>query len=201
MLIAHVMPIMPMDKLYIHIKVSIIALDMSFALELDVMGRIHYSISLNYKYGRGGRVLFRKLPGFERRRMVHCCCVPGCTDQSDSERHLSYFGLLLKNKSLLKQWKHRIGRNNLPTNGYTRICSAHFVRAAGRRLRSDEVPSVNLPVLATSVTKLTPRRPPRERVYATLHNDVENSGDDGPSSRKDVATQVDYTGAAPLSSM
>ena len=75
------------------------------------------------------------------------------------------------------------------------ICSAHFVRAAGRRLRSDEVPSVNLPVLATSVTRLTPRRP-RERVYATPHNDVEDSGDDGPSSRKDVATQVDDAGAA-----
>ena len=32
--------------------------------------------------------------------MVRCCCVPGCSNRSDIERHPSFFTLPLKNKSL-----------------------------------------------------------------------------------------------------
>ena len=103
--------------------------------------------------------------------MVHCCCVPRCSHRSDREHHLSYFGLPLKIKSILKQWVHRIGRKNLPINYYTRVCSSHFVQAAGRRLQPDEVPSLNLLVL-TSVARSTPRRPPKERAFQSMCHDV-----------------------------
>ena len=46
-----------------------------------------------------------------RTEMVHVCCVPGCSNRSDREHHLSFFGLPLKKKKpVLKQWIHRIGR-------------------------------------------------------------------------------------------
>ena len=73
----------------------------------------------------------------------------------------------------------------------TRVCSTH---AAGRRLRPDEVPSVNLPVFTTSDTRWTPRRPLRERICATPHNDEDNRCDDCPS-RRDEATQVGHSDA------
>ena len=53
--------------------------------------------------------------------------------------------------------QHR--QKNLPINTSTRICSAHFVKSKGRMLRSDEVPTLNLPILATRVSKPPPRRP------------------------------------------
>ena len=67
----------------------------------------------------------------------------------------------MKNKTLLKQWIHRIGRANLPLNTSTRICSRHFVRSEGRKLYQDEVASENLPVLSTKVTPNTKRKSPR----------------------------------------
>ena len=78
--------------------------------------------------------------------------MPFCSSRSDRERNLSYFSLALKNKKLLKQWIHVIGRSNLPLNGSTRVCSRHFTRAEGRKLYEDEVPSLNLPVLPTKVS-------------------------------------------------
>ena len=79
--------------------------------------------------------------------MVHFCCVPGCSNRSDRERQLSYYGLPLKNKKLLKEWIHKIGRKNLPLNSSTRICSEHFLNASGRLLRKSEAPSQNLPLV------------------------------------------------------
>uniref|UniRef100_A0A1X7V1H4 THAP-type domain-containing protein n=1 Tax=Amphimedon queenslandica TaxID=400682 RepID=A0A1X7V1H4_AMPQE len=69
--------------------------------------------------------------------MVHDCCVPGCSNNSTREAHLSFFSLPLKRKSLLKQWVHAIGRKNLQLNKHTRICSEHFIQANGRLLRKD----------------------------------------------------------------
>ena len=122
--------------------------------------------------------------------MVHCCCVPRCSHRSDREHHLSYFGLPLKNKSILKQWVHRIGRKNLPINSYTRVCSSHFVQAAGRRLRPDEVPSLNLPVL-TSVAKSTPRRPPKERAFQGMSTRVDSEAEDSCTYTRNAFTQVE----------
>ena len=45
-------------------------------------------------------------------RMVRFC-VPGCSNRSDKESHLSYFGLPLKDKKLLKQWVHVIRHEHL----------------------------------------------------------------------------------------
>ena len=103
--------------------------------------------------------------------MVHVCCVPGCSSRSDRERSLSYFGLPLSNKSLLKQWIHAVGRANLPINSSTRICSRHFLKAEGRRLYCGEVPSRELPILPTSVTPTKPRKPPKERLLLEPRGD------------------------------
>lgn len=121
--------------------------------------------------------------------MVHCCSVPGCSHRSDREQSLSFFGLPLKNKILLKQWIHRIGRKNLRINPNTRVCSVHFVRAAGRRLRPDEVPSLNLPVLATSAARPTTRRPPKERCQPYRDVQEEECGGNDLSTT-DVSTQT-----------
>ena len=102
-------------------------------------------------------------------KMVHVCCVPCCSSRSNRERNLSYFGLPLQDKKLLKQWIHRIGRANLPLNRSTRICSRHFIKAEGRKLCQDEVPSENLPVLSTRVTPSTRRKPPKERTLETIN--------------------------------
>ena len=92
--------------------------------------------------------------------MVHVCCVPGCSTRSDREKHISYFGLPLRKKSLLKQWIHRIGRANLPINRSTKVCSLHFKNAAGRKLHPDEAPSEKLP---KPVAPGSSRPPPRVR--------------------------------------
>ena len=91
--------------------------------------------------------------------------------------------------SHLKQWVHRIGRKNLPINSYTRVCSSHFVQAAGRRLRPDEVPSLNLPVL-TSVARSTPRRP-KERAFQSMSPRVDSEAEDSCTSTRDAFTQVE----------
>ena len=52
----------------------------------------------------------------------------------------------------------------------TRVCSNHFVNAAGRQLKKDEVPSENLPrVNSAHIGK--PRKVPKKR-YATNSKDV-----------------------------
>ena len=48
----------------------------------------------------------------------------------------------------------------MPVNGNTGVCSKHFHQASGRMLRCDEVPSVGLPTLSTSLTPLKVRKPP-----------------------------------------
>ena len=71
--------------------------------------------------------------------MVHFCCVPGCLQNN----HIFPFSLFpLKQKSVLKQWIHAIGRKNVH---YTRVCSEHFLNARNRLLRADEVPSLRIP--------------------------------------------------------
>ena len=96
--------------------------------------------------------------------MTHCCCVPGCSNRSDRETELSYFKLPLKRKAILKQWIHVIRRTNLPINGSTRVCSIHFVNAAGHLLRPDEVPSLHLPERSTG-SKTATWKPPKDRSY------------------------------------
>ncbi len=93
--------------------------------------------------------------------MVHVCAVPGCSNRSDRETQLSYYHLPLKNKRLLKVWIHKIGRKNLPLNDNSHICSAHFHNCAGRCLRTDEYPSVNLPNITTALRQ---RKSPLERI-------------------------------------
>ena len=90
--------------------------------------------------------------------MVHFCAVPGCSNRSDRENQLSYYRLPLKNKAVLKQWIHNIGRANLTLKDHTRVCSEHFANARGRMLRLDEVPTLKLPVLFTKVSSVPPRR-------------------------------------------
>ena len=92
--------------------------------------------------------------------MVHFCCVPGYSSNSLRETHVSFFTLPLKRKQLLKQWVHAIGRKNLPVNSHTRVCSDHFVKANGRLLRLDEVPSLGL---LGSVGPKISRKPPKDR--------------------------------------
>jgi len=86
-----------------------------------------------------------------------------CANQSNCEVNLSYYGLSLLNKRLLKQWVHKIGCSNLPLNQNTKVCSCHFVNAKGRKLRKNEAPSENLPVLSISETPTVRRKPPREQ--------------------------------------
>ena len=82
--------------------------------------------------------------------MVYFCTVPGCSNCSNRNTSVSFYALPLKNKKLLKIWIHKIGKSNLPINKSTRICSDHFVNAAGRRLRLDEYPLINIPILSTT---------------------------------------------------
>ena len=96
--------------------------------------------------------------------MTHSCCVPGCSNRSDRETGLSYFKLPLNRKAILKQWIHVIRRTNLPINGSTRVCSIHFVNAAGNLLRPDEVPSLHLPVRSTG-DKTATQKPPKDRPF------------------------------------
>ena len=90
--------------------------------------------------------------------MVHFCTVPRCSNRSDRETQLS-FHRVPRNKKVLKQWVHNIGRAQLAINDSTRVCSEHFVDSRGRKLRPDEVPTLNLPLLTTNVSQPAPRRP------------------------------------------
>ena len=77
--------------------------------------------------------------------MVHVCVIPGCSNCSDRETHLSYFHLPVKNKRLLKMWIHHIQRKNLPLNGNLCVCSDHFVNTSKRLLHVDGYPTVKIP--------------------------------------------------------
>ena len=123
--------------------------------------------------------------------MMHFCCVPGCSNRSSRERYLLYFAVPLKNKKLLRNWIHKIGRKKLPINASTRVCSDHFVNATGRRLRPDEYPSLKLPVLSTTVST-TQRKPPKER-YSTNLNVINNSDEVEELTRDvSVSTEPDW---------
>ena len=103
--------------------------------------------------------------------MVHVCVVPGCSNRSDRETHLSFHCLPLKNKKLLKVWIHKIGRKNLLNNN-SRVCSTHFSNAVNRVLRPDEVPTINLPNVTTPVRK---RKSPVKRLFIDSGVENENS--------------------------
>ena len=90
--------------------------------------------------------------------MVNFCAVPGCSNRSDPDVNVSYHRLPVNKPSLLKQWIHKIGRENLPILDSTRVCSDHFVNSKGRKLRPDEYPTLNLPSLPTQVSVPPPRR-------------------------------------------
>ena len=90
--------------------------------------------------------------------MVHFCTMPGCSNRSDWETHLSYHRLPLKRKKILKEWIHNVGRANLLLNESTRVCSEHFVKSTGRMLRPDEVPSQKLPILRSGISSQLPCR-------------------------------------------
>ena len=109
--------------------------------------------------------------------MVNTCVVPGCGSRSDRDHHLSFHLLPLKNKSLLKQWLHQIGRNNIPLNNNSRVCSKHFKQSHKRLLRCDEYPTENLPQLATQISTPTPRRPLVRRQFF-IDKRTEDDGDD-----------------------
>ena len=109
--------------------------------------------------------------------MVNTCVVPGCGSRSDRDHHLSFHLLPLKNKSLLKQWLHQIGRKNVPLNNNSRVCSKHFKQSHKCLLRCDEYPTENLPQLATRISTPTPRRPlVRRQLF--IDKRTEDDGDD-----------------------
>ena len=99
--------------------------------------------------------------------------MPGRSSNSFRETHLSFFTLPLKQKQLLKQWVHAISRKNLPVNSHTRVCSDHFVKANGRLLRLDEVPSLGLP---GSVGHKISRKPPKNRSLVPSKQTLKHTG-------------------------
>ena len=78
---------------------------------------------------------------------------------------------------------HKIGRKSLPINGSTRVCSDHFVNAAGRLLQPDEYPMVNLLVLHISTSQAKPRKPPVVRAVQPV-NTSPNTSDEEESSEE-----------------
>ena len=101
------------------------------------------------------------------------CCVPGCSKRSERDKDVSFHRLPLRNKKLLKVWVHKIGRKNLSVNTSTRVCSRHFIGSKGRKLRPDEYPTLNLPILSTQATQPQKRKSPKKRVVC-LTNDAQN---------------------------
>ena len=124
--------------------------------------------------------------------MVHFYAVPGCSNHSDRDSQVSYHCLPLRNKPLLKQWIHKIGRRNLPLNESTCVCSDHFINSRGRMLRLDEVPSLKLPVLPTQIVPLQPRR---QLLRSTLPEPSDKELSVSNVSNGDAATNTDLTGA------
>ena len=122
--------------------------------------------------------------------MVHVCVVPGCSNRSDRETHLSFHCLPLKNKKLLKVWIHKIGRKNLLNNN-SRVCSTHFSNAVNRVLRPDEVPTINLPNVTTPVRK---RKSPVKRLF--VDSGVENENISSDSECEEATTPTNSVHAA-----
>ena len=110
--------------------------------------------------------------------MGRFCCVPGCSKRSERDKDVSFHRLPLHNKKLLKIWIHKIGRKNLSVNNSTRICSRHFVGSKGRKLRPDEYPTLNLPILPTQVTQPQSRKSPKKRVVCFPTDDARNDVSD-----------------------
>ena len=135
---------------------------------------IHQAIGVSYFLEKTPRLLFtssrewhvciygdrviRVFGLVDKNRMPQFCCVPGCSNCTNREKHLSYHCLPLKRKAILKAWTHKIGRKYIPLNDKMRVWSEHFLNSRGRQLRRDEVPSLNLPLLSTRVTEPTPQR-------------------------------------------
>ena len=154
---------------------------------------IHLSNCVIRTYGLEGMRDNWKIVYIEQAwRMIHFCAVLGCSNRSDRDSQVSYHCLPLRNKPLLKQWIHKIGRRNLLLNESTCVCSDHFVKSWGRMLRLDEVPSLKLPVLPT---QFVPSQPRKQILRSTL---PEPSADKELSvsnvSYDDAATKTDLTG-------
>ena len=66
---------------------------------------------------------------------------------------------------------HKIGRKNLSVNNSTHVCSRHFVGSKGRKLRPDEYPTLNLPILPVEVAQPRRRKSPKKRVDRFAAND------------------------------
>ena len=130
--------------------------------------------------------------------MVHVCVVPGCSNRSDRETHLSYHCLPLKNRKLLKIWEHKIGRKNLPKTVHSRVCSEHFIKSKGRILMRDEVPTLKLPKLATAVLPPSKRKSPRKRPHrlegASGSPTCKQSGESDAHATVDSDMNTDLTG-------
>lgn len=130
--------------------------------------------------------------------MVHVCVVPGCSNRSDRETHLSYHCLPLKNRKLLKIWEHKIGRKNLPKTVHSRVCSEHFIKSKGRILMRDEVPTLKLPKLATAVLPPSKRKSPRKHPHrlegASGSPTCKQSGESDAHATVDSDMNTDLTG-------
>ena len=103
--------------------------------------------------------------------MGQFCCIPGCSKRSERDKDVSFHRLPLYDKKLLKVWVHKIGRKNLSVNNSTRVCSRHFVGSKGHKLRPDEYPTLNLPILPMQVAQPRKRKSPKKRVDRFAAND------------------------------
>lgn len=83
--------------------------------------------------------------------MPHFCCAGECENSSDKRPDISFHGLPLDNKALLKTWiaKMRRNPNYFNVNKHVKICSKHFSPedfinpdAKKRRLKRNAVPSI-----------------------------------------------------------
>ena len=90
---------------------------------------------------------------------------------------------------MLKIWVHKISRKSLPINGCTRVCSDHFVNAAGRLLLPDEYPMVNLPVLHITTSQAKPRKPPAVRAVQPV--DISPNTSNGEESSEKMPIMAD----------
>ena len=128
-------------------------------------------------------------------KMVRFCCVPGCSNRSDKESHLLYFGLPLKDKKLLKQWVHVIRRKNLLLNSNTKICSEHFVNARSRQLYPSEVPSLLLLTTSMTQSREKVRRKLKDRTVSLLDELVQvgdgNELEETCENMKEASSQTD----------
>ena len=63
--------------------------------------------------------------------MVICAAV-GCSTDTTKTKNVSFFRLP-KDKSLRKQWIHKLKRDNLPAEKNIRICHLHFEESSFKR--------------------------------------------------------------------